>query len=609
MTRPLTIFAQDPSVKDSEGNPLITSIDVPAEQLAPGPCGYRIRVVDYDSSTRTLYRPVQEPAFGHYVDQFEGADPEQLLNNPMFHQQNVYAIAMRVLGRFEYALGRRVSWNFRSHQLKIVPHAFREANAFYSRDEESLLFGYFTRQNQPKEGKEKLPDRVYTCLSHDIVAHETGHALLDGVRPFFLKPSMPDQAAFHEGFSDIIAILSVTSVTDLVEALLTTDCADGHCDNVALRGEIANDAIVVHEAQIKETSLNSLTKKLGPAFPLLSLAREMGSELTGIRGASLRESLAIKPDRSLLNSHKFQQAHRRGELLVAAVLRAVLHITRNRCLRIGIRPQNKPSQDKKLNKGDRIVSRRQLAECFAKASKNMLTICIRALDYIAPVHLTFQDYLAGLLTADYELVGNDLKFGYRRDIIEAFAAYGIGSSSNHQEGFWIPPQEAQQLRLERTDHEAMMTNGDEMFRFIWENRDALGISDDYYTLVQSVAPTVRVGPDGSLLSETIVQYIQSAEYRGRDLAKDGYRLPKEMRINSSVSLYGGGTLIFDVRGKLKYHIYNRLDNRERQNERLAYCWSNGIFRNGARMRTMSISNFHEDRMYGHDNDSIAEEWR
>jgi hypothetical protein len=55
-TRTLTVIAQDPSVK-LRGRILTTELTVPAEDLLPGPCGYRIDVIDYDSSTDTLYKP------------------------------------------------------------------------------------------------------------------------------------------------------------------------------------------------------------------------------------------------------------------------------------------------------------------------------------------------------------------------------------------------------------------------------------------------------------------------------------------------------------------------------------------------------------------------
>lgn len=609
-TRPLTILAQDPSILGDDRKPLLTTIDVPAEQLAPGPCGYRVRVVDYDASTGTLYKPMEEPSFGQYLDKFEGANPEDLLNNPQFHQQNVYAIAMRVLGRFEFALGRRVSWGFDTHQLKIVPHAFREANAFYSRDDEALLFGYFARTLRSAKSNavpaSKQADRIYTCLSHDIVAHETTHALLDGIRERYLLPSLPDQAAFHEGFADLVAILSVTSVADLVETMLKTPAnAKG---TAKLNSQIANERIAVSNRAIESKSLDSLAKEIGPAFPLLSLAEEMGGELTGVRGEALRRSLSIEPSRTALTDTKFAEPHRRGELLVAAVLRAVLHITENRCFRIGIAAEKKPQES---GSGEhRQVSRRQLAECLAKSARDLLTICIRALDYVTPVNITFADYLAGLLTADYELVGNDSDYEYRRHIRESFAAYGIGSASDQQDGIWSEARETDWLRLERTDHHAMMSNRDEMFRFLWENRGALGISDEYYTIVTSVTPTVRVGPDGMLLSETVVEYVQSAKLRGRELARRGFRRPPEMPKHAEVNLYGGGTLIFDVRGTLKYHIRSYLDDRERQNERLKYLWERGILKAVEPEEFESLSGLHEERAFDRSNTRNAGElWR
>jgi len=51
-------------------------------------------------------------------------------------------------------------------------------------------------------------------------------------------------------------------------------------------------------------------------------------------------------------------------------------------------------------------------------------MCIRALDYIPPVDMTFGDYLRGIITADFDLYPED-PLNYRRAMIEAFLAWGI----------------------------------------------------------------------------------------------------------------------------------------------------------------------------------------
>ena len=184
--RTLTVIAQDPAVKVG-GSILTTELTIPAEELLPGPCGYRVNVIDYDSSTDTLYRPAvfEQLPGGHIEDPFapgartkrSGRRPRgydrRLLTDPRFHAQNVYAIVMRTLAQFEFALGRRVAWGSDGHQIHVAPHAFADANAFYSRDDRAIFFGYFT-------GAGGKP--VYTCLSHDVVAHESAHAILDGLR-------------------------------------------------------------------------------------------------------------------------------------------------------------------------------------------------------------------------------------------------------------------------------------------------------------------------------------------------------------------------------------------------------------------------------------------
>ena len=164
-TRKLRIIAQDPGLRAPDGNIVTASIDLPAEELMPGPTGYRVKVIDYDVSTNTLYQEADIPSGldQSYPDPYAGASNDDLLGDPRFHAQNVYAIIMRTLARFELALGRRIRWGCDGHQLHVAPHAFAEANAFYSRDDRALFFGYFTS----RRGK-----TIFTSLSHDVIAHE-----------------------------------------------------------------------------------------------------------------------------------------------------------------------------------------------------------------------------------------------------------------------------------------------------------------------------------------------------------------------------------------------------------------------------------------------------
>jgi hypothetical protein len=185
--------------------------------LEPGPVGDYLEVVDVDPQSGLAYAPVD---LDHpHVLASNGLDPS--VGNPQFHQQMVYAVAMQTIGHFERALGRSALWAPRHwrdrppgkvaddwdfvRRLRVYPHALRQANAYYSPDKVALLFGYFPQQ--PADGSVGRPGGlVFTCLSHDIIAHETSHALLDGLHRRFKEPSNPDTLAFHEAFSDIVAI-------------------------------------------------------------------------------------------------------------------------------------------------------------------------------------------------------------------------------------------------------------------------------------------------------------------------------------------------------------------------------------------------------------------
>ena len=57
-TQKLTIVAQDPSIKLG-GRILTAQVEIPAEELLDGPCGYRVSVIDYDATSNQLYEPTK----------------------------------------------------------------------------------------------------------------------------------------------------------------------------------------------------------------------------------------------------------------------------------------------------------------------------------------------------------------------------------------------------------------------------------------------------------------------------------------------------------------------------------------------------------------------
>ena len=103
----------------------------------------------------------------------------------------------------------------RSTKLRIYPHALREANAYYSPAKRALLFGYF-RSTDASAGA----SWIFTALSHDIIVHETTHAMLDGLHRRYAEATSIDSLAFHEAFADIVALISHFTLTEAVSAYI-----------------------------------------------------------------------------------------------------------------------------------------------------------------------------------------------------------------------------------------------------------------------------------------------------------------------------------------------------------------------------------------------------
>ena len=78
---------------------------------------------------------------------------------------------------------------------------------------------------------------------------------------------------------------------------------------------------------------------------------------------------------------------------------------------------------------------------------------------------------------------------------------------------------------ERMNYALLRSDPDEVFRFIWENAEVFGIDRDYRLRVESVGPTVRVGPNGLVVPEVVAAYVQSLELTAAELERQGVVLP------------------------------------------------------------------------------------
>lgn len=561
-TRRLRVVAQDPGVRVG-GAILTDTVRVLHEDLEPGPTGHRVRVVDYDSSSGTFYRPA--------VLRDGDPDPtdEQILGDPAFHAQNVYALVSGTLARFESALGRRAEWGFASHQLTVVPHAFEIANAYYSPRDEALLFGYTRRRGE----------LVHTCLSHDIVVHETTHALVDGLRRGFMRPSSPDQAAFHEGFADVVALLSVFTMGPVL-AMLVTQAVAGTGSNPP--------AGLVATADLTEANLR--------ASLLFGLADDMAPQLSG--ATALRRSVDLRPDPGILRREEYREPHKRGEVLVAAVMNAFLAVWARR-----LHPPGEGA----------FLAVDRAAEEGAEVAQQLLTAAIRALDYTPPIHLSFGEFLAALLTADTEVRDDDSRYGLRAALRTAFGAYGITVPEQcDADGLWRRSEVA--LTHDGIRFGSLRTDPTEMFRLLWSNRKALRLLPPAYTYIASVRPCLRTGPeDGLPVQETVAECRQYLKIPAPQLARFGLRRPTGMPDDLEVPVEGGSTLVLDEYGALKYQIHNPVPRNadptsvEGAQAHLDYLWDNGFLDEGASIATR-LSSLHRRRALGTEGHDRREQW-
>jgi len=552
------------------------------DQLEQGPVGEYLEVVDYDPSSGVFYHSVD--LNNHYLLAQDGLDPSE--GNPQFHQQMVYAVAMTTIQNMERALGRWVFWNGyrlvvdsttgksvpRSEfipRLRLYPHALREANAYYSPDKKAILFGYFPAAHDNTSGQ--LPGGlVFSCLSHDIIAHEMTHAILDGMHRRYIENTNPDVLAFHEAFADIVALFQHFSFPEVLYQQIAET-----------RGDLA-----------AQNHLGKLALQFG-------MARGKRNSLRDALGEIDEEGKwkAKEPDPA--EFEQATEAHHRGNILMAALFESFVVLYKNRVSDLMRIATNGTGKLPDGNLHPDLVKR--LAGEAAKTARHLLNMCIRALDYCPPVDLTFGDYLRALITADYDLV-NDDTHNYRLAIINAFRRRGIypkGIKTLSPESLRWPVVTEKQLENLNHDRYFQMLNEvlkkelykateiqnrEDSYQFFekikrkihhtvgelaevaaFNELTGLCLSKDdiwegQYPAVEvhSLRSARRVTPDGDTINQAIVVLTQKRDVDAGNGQKIKFR--------------GGCTLIFELAGspKLSYCICKNIKDDRRMNEQIAY---------------------------------------
>ncbi|MER9526685.1 serine protease [Mesorhizobium sp. M0292] len=361
---PFDVYFQDPAVREAtKAYNFDESFTVPWEPgISDGPTSARFVVIDYDGTTGLINPSAKwDKTENVFRDVNKVVLDRNNLDTPQFHQVNVWATLQNALDFYESGagLGRRISWGFEGNRLIIVPHAGYGENAYYDRDSKSLQFYYFDYNGE----------RVHTCLSADIINHEFGHAVLDGVRPLYRESVQVETAAFHESIGDLSAILIAFRNTKLRKQIGEVTGGDLDKDNAL--SSLAEQFGRKDEEPYLRTALNKLTYKEVKDSP----------------------------------SHHYMSQVMTGAMF--DILRDVYRYNRD-------------------------VREHSVAQSLWFTASRMQNLTIQPLDLLPPVDVTFADYAEAVLRAE-QIVNPTDPDGYRGLMLKAFGERGLLSKARIKE--------------------------------------------------------------------------------------------------------------------------------------------------------------------------------
>jgi hypothetical protein len=554
-TRRLRVYTLDPSLSFRLGG--LATAEVPYEALEPGPRGALFDVRADGAPAGLAAGPLDLDDRALLLA--DGVTPSPA--DGRFHLQMAYAVCATTYEAFRRALGRDIAWAMDRGtedggiaRLVVRPFGAETPNAGFSRETGDLSFGHFLAGDQPA-GFVIPRGRICTVLSHDIIAHETTHALLDALRASFDQPTNVDVLAFHEGFADLVALFLHFAYPEVVAQAIRES-----------RGRLRSGSLLVE-----------LAREFGYARSKDGSARALRS------GIDVPEEHAFDADRLpgetdglLTYAAAGTEPHRLGSVLVSAVFEAFVTIVRRKSHRLFLIAGLDPQATERPPLSEPLVQ--ALAEEASAVASQFLNLCIRAIDYCPPVDIRLGEYLRALITADTELESRD-KWGYREALMRAFRRRQIfpeGCEFMTEDAVrWLAPPAA--LRIPGLAFKDLRFNGDPAcpadrtelerqaralgeFLAVPAHATAVhlipptgerpaGITYVSPLQIQSIRVARRTAPDGRVVFDLVAEVTQSATAEQNGVPID---------------VIGGVTLVIDPEGEVRYAIHKSPDSESRQ---------------------------------------------
>ncbi len=347
----LPYLVQDPSAAVARP---VEKVSLDGEDIfLDGPVTRRVAVLDF-SADGSLAPPSR---FLAEDGTYEVADLQDLTARD-FNRVSVLATVLKTMQLFEEddVLGRRLTWAFDSPQLLVVPRAGEKPNARYLREARCLEFFHFASRRPEHRGR-----TIYTSLSQDVIAHETAHAIVDGIAPDLYHALSPQAGALHEALADLVAFLVTVR-------------------SRALRGQV----LKANQGSIRDARTFSwVAEEFGAG-------RDRSGQVGYLRSLdndkTLDPSDRSRDPRGERNFIRSASPHALSQVLSGAFYRLMLDIYD----RVWQREQERTGRSPLSTSGRALFI----------ATERFKRILLRGLDYLPPGEIDFTDFARAVLASD-----------------------------------------------------------------------------------------------------------------------------------------------------------------------------------------------------------------